>query len=71
MTSSGRRIAFFVGLVIAFALPKRIDCGYPGSDCAAGARCKPYELEPLGFYAIEFVFGRNVGFAYSSGIDCG
>ena len=29
MTSSGRRIAFLIGIVIAFMLPKKVECGYP------------------------------------------
>ena len=39
MTSSGRRIAFLLGILVAFALPKRVDCGYPGNDCRRGAAC--------------------------------
>ena len=73
MTSGGKRIAFFLGIVIALALPKRVDCGYPGADCkviGGGKTCAPYEVEPLGFYLIEYIVGRNVGFAYSSGDDC-
>ena len=73
MTSSGRRWAFFIGVFIALALPKRVDCGYPGGDCKTigeGRTCAPYEVEPLGFYLIELVAGRDVGFAYSSGDDC-
>jgi hypothetical protein len=73
MTSGGKRIAFFLGIAIALALPKRVDCGYPGADCkqiGGGKTCATYEVEPLGFYLIEYVVGRNVGFAYSSGDDC-
>lgn len=70
MTSSGRRIAFLLGVIVAFALPKRVDCGYPGNDCRHGQACGSYEVEPWGFYLIEYVAGRNVGFAYSSGDDC-
>ncbi len=73
MTSSGRRIAFLIGVVVALALPKRVDCGYPGSDCrhtAGGTTCGRYEIEPWGFYLIEYVAGRDIGFAYSSGDDC-
>jgi hypothetical protein len=76
MTSSGRRIAFFLGLAIAFALPKRVECGYAGATACAhpGSRpretCIDYKVEPWGFYLLESVFSRNVGFAYSSGEDC-
>jgi hypothetical protein len=73
MTSSGKRIAFFLGILVALALPKRVDCGYPGGDCKTignGRTCAPYEVEPLGFYLIEYAVGRNVGFAYSTGSDC-
>ena len=75
MTSSGRRIAFFLGLAIAFALPKRIECGHPGATCAhpgtrPGQICSDYEVEPWGFYLLESLLGRDVGFAYSSGEDC-
>jgi hypothetical protein len=70
MTSSGRRWAFLIGVVIAFMLPKRVECGYPGAQCIRNPGCSVYELEPLGFYLIEYVAGRDVGFAYSSGEDC-
>lgn len=68
MTSSGRRIAFFVGLAIAFMLPKKVPCGRPDTLCAI--RCTPYEVEPIGFYLIEYLVDRNVGFVYSRGTDC-
>jgi hypothetical protein len=73
MTSSGRRLAFLFGVLIAFALPKRVECGYPGATCSRlgeGTTCGRYEVEPWGFYLIEYVVGRDVGFAYSSGDDC-
>lgn len=75
MTTRGRTIALVIGAVLAFALPKRVDCGFPGGSCShAGPRrgelCTPYEVEPWGFYLLEHVFGRDVGFAYSSGEDC-
>ena len=62
MTFAGRRFAFVIGIVIAFALPKRIEEPY--------GRCTDYEIEPLGFYLLEQVFHGNVGFNYSSGRDC-
>lgn len=74
MTSGGKRIAFFVGVVIALSLPKRVDCGYPGANCkqagGGGKTCVPYDVEPLGFYLIEYVVGHDVGFTYSTGDDC-
>jgi hypothetical protein len=69
MTSSGRRLAFFVGIVLAFALPKHVDCGYPGGTCGGG-RCTYYEVEPWGFYLLENLLGRDIGFAYTSDYDC-
>jgi hypothetical protein len=76
MTSSGRRIAFVLGLAIAFALPKRVECNFPDAHACAhpGLRprevCTDYRVEPWGFYLLESVFGRQVGFAYTSGEDC-
>lgn len=73
MTSNGRRIAGLIALVVAFALPKRVACGYPGGTCERVVdhrACHSYELEPLGFYVLEDVFGRDIGFAYSTGDDC-
>ena len=74
MTTRGTRIAFALAIAIALALPKRVECGYPGASCRhTGARqttCSRYEIEPLGFYVIELVAQRDVGFAYESGDDC-
>ncbi len=74
MTSSGRRIAFLIGVLVALSLPKKIECGFPGGVCQhAGPYrtvCTPYEVEPWGLYLIEYVAGRDVGFAYSSDEDC-
>jgi hypothetical protein len=73
MTSSGRRAAFFVAILLAFALPKRVECGYPGAACTVRQgheTCTHYELEPWGFYLLENMLGRDVGFAYTSGDDC-
>lgn len=74
MTSSGRRLAFFIGVAIAFALPKRVECSYPGATTCGrlvGRQwCTPYELEPFGFYLIEHLAGRNIGFAYTRGDGC-
>lgn len=73
MTSSGRLWALVFGIVIAFALPKHVECGYPGAECARivhREKCVAYELEPWGFYLIEKLANRDVGFAYKSGEDC-
>lgn len=73
MTSNGRRLAFFIGVTIAFMLPKQIECGYPGGTCERIVDrrvCHMYEIEPWGFYLLENVFHRDIGFAYSTGDDC-
>lgn len=73
MTSNGRRVAFLIGVIIAFMLPKRVDCGYPDGKCAhvvGHDECTPYEIEPWGFYLIEKLAGRDVGFAYSHDEEC-
>jgi len=73
MTSSGRRWAFLIGVLVALALPKRVECGFPGATCQVrrGSEvCTGYEIEPWGFYLLEYVAGRDIGFAYSSGDGC-
>jgi hypothetical protein len=73
MTSSGRRLAFFVAVLIAFALPKRVECTFPGQECAqivGREKCTRYEIEPWVFYGLEHLLDRDIGFAYSSGDDC-
>ncbi|TMQ05104.1 MAG: hypothetical protein E6J91_41505 [Deltaproteobacteria bacterium] len=74
MTTRGTRIAFAIAAVIALALPKRVECGYPGATCGHAGRwrtiCSRYEIEPLGLYLVELVAQRDVGFAYESGDDC-
>lgn len=74
MTTRGRQIAFAIAVVAALALPRRVDCGYPGGICGHAGKwrttCTPYEVEPLAFYLIELVAHRDVGFAYTSGDDC-
>ena len=76
MSSSGRRWAFLVGMLIAFALPKREDCGFSGASAChvpgpmRGEICTPYEIEPWGFSLIEDLVGRDVGFAYEHDQEC-
>ena len=74
MSTRGARIAFVFAVVITGLLPKRVECGYPGATCGhAGAwrtTCTDFEIEPLGFYVLELVANRDVGFAYSAGDDC-
>lgn len=74
MTSNGRRIALVVAVIVLFLLPKRVECGYPGAVCGrAGVLqqlCKTYELEPLGFFLLESVAERDIGFAYTTGEEC-
>jgi len=74
MTSRGKQLAFLFGVLIAFFLPKQVECGYPGAKCARPASfhrtCTAYEMEPFGFYLIERLVDDDVGFAYTSGEDC-
>ena len=74
MSTRGTHLALAVAVVIAFLLPKRVECGYPGATCGhAGTwrtTCTDVEIEPLGFYVIELIARRDVGFAYSAGDDC-
>jgi hypothetical protein len=73
MTSDGRRLAFLIGVLIACALPKRVECEFPGNECAHQVghdQCTDYEVEPWLFYGLEHLFGRDIGFAYSHGVDC-
>jgi hypothetical protein len=74
MSTRGTQIAFAFAVVIALALPKRVECSFPGGTCGHPGRwrttCTDYEIEPLGFYLLELVAKRDVGFAYSRGEDC-
>lgn len=75
MTTRGKQLAVLFGLIVVFAVPKHVECGFPGADkcthkASMGRVCTPYELEPFGFYLIEKLASANVGFAYSSGEDC-
>jgi hypothetical protein len=74
MSTRGTRLAFLVAVAIAFFLPKRVECSYPGASCGHAGRwrtiCTDFEIEPLGFYVLELAAHRDVGFAYSTGDDC-
>jgi hypothetical protein len=74
MSTRGTRFAFVFAIVIALALPKRVECRFPGATCGHAGRwrttCTDYEIEPLAFYLIELAVKRDVGFAYSAGEDC-
>jgi len=74
MSTRGTRLAFAFAIAVAFLLPKRVDCRYPGATCGHAGRwrttCTDFEIEPLGFYVIELVAHRDVGFAYSTGDEC-
>jgi hypothetical protein len=73
MTTRGRMIAALIGITIAFMLPKRIDCAPGGVGCkriGQGVGCSLYEIEPFGFFLLEQVVRRNVGFAYERADSC-
>lgn len=75
MTSRGKRLAALFAGVVLFMLPKHVECGFPGARCEPHkvefrGMCKSWELEPVGFYLIEKLADRDVGFAYSHGEDC-
>lgn len=74
LTSRGKRITAFIAVILALLLPKDVECGYPGGECGRRGElhqvCKDHELEPLGFYLLERLLDRNVGFAYRSGEEC-
>jgi len=74
MTSRGKTIAGVIALIILFFLPKHVECGYPDGRCGHQGmfrqQCKPYEVEPLGLFALEKLAKRDIGFAYATGEDC-
>lgn len=74
LTSRGKRITAAIAVIIAFLLPKNVECGYPGGECGRIGMfrqvCKYYELEPLGFFLLERLLDRDVGFAYRKGEEC-
>jgi hypothetical protein len=74
MTTRGTRAAFAFAVLIALALPKRVECSYPGEACGHAGKyrmtCTSFEIEPLGFYLVELVANRDVGFAYQRDDEC-
>jgi hypothetical protein len=74
MTSRGKQIAALIALSLLLFMPKHVECGYPGGTCTRDGPfrmvCRGWEVEPLGFYLIELLAERDIGFAYSSGEDC-
>ena len=74
MTSSGKRTAAIVGIIGALALPRKTPCLAPGLTCEAitvdGGSCTPTDLEPLGIYALEWLFGQDLGLRYQRWLDC-
>ena len=74
MTTRGTRIAFVISIVLVCLLPKRTECSYPGATCGHAGRgrqtCTYADVEPLGFFLVESVFERNIGFAYSREEEC-
>ncbi|MEZ4366407.1 MAG: hypothetical protein R2939_08985 [Kofleriaceae bacterium] len=73
MTTSGTRWAVAIVLALAFFLPVRLPCSFPGQDCAEirdKRLCRDGDLEPLGFYLVERVLRRDLGFAYSTTRAC-
>jgi hypothetical protein len=74
MTTRGTHLALVIAAAAAFFLPKRVDCSFPGQSCnVAGPHhsiCASHDVEPLGFYGLELVLHRDLGFAYSTEIEC-
>lgn len=74
MTSRAKQITALIAVGIALLLPRQVDCGYPGGECAVPGMsrrmCTAYEVEPMGIFLVEWVVGRNIGFAYSRGQNC-
>lgn len=74
MSSRGKQLAVLLAMFMMLFLPKHVECGYPGGQCARDGPfrlvCRSYEVEPLGFYLIELLAKRDVGFAYSTGETC-
>ncbi len=67
MTSSGRRWAFLVGVLIALALPKQVERG----TVRRGKTVCTHEVTvPFGGYLVESAFGRPLGIAYATNDEC-
>jgi hypothetical protein len=74
MTTRGRVLAGVIGIAVAFLMPKRLPCHFPGQACerldAGGRLCKAEEVEPLGVWALEWLVRRDVGLAYRRSETC-
>ncbi|MEZ4364057.1 MAG: hypothetical protein R3B48_28045 [Kofleriaceae bacterium] len=74
LSTRAMRWAYLTALVVAFFLPKKLDCSFPGQSCAPytslGLRCTRQDLEPWGFYLLERAFDRDIGFAYAHYETC-
>lgn len=74
MTTRGTRLAFVFAIFLVALLPKRVECAYPGATCGHAGRwrttCTDVDIEPLGFYLLESVLERDIGFAYSHDEEC-
>jgi hypothetical protein len=74
MTSRAKQITALLAVSLGLLFPRQVECGHPGGECAVPGMnrtmCSTHEVEPLGFYLVEWLVGRNVGFAYSRGQTC-
>ncbi|HWU86198.1 MAG TPA: hypothetical protein VN253_02940 [Kofleriaceae bacterium] len=74
MTSRGKQVTALIALALMLFLPKHVECGYPGGECGRDGPfrqvCRRYEVEPMGFYLLELLVERDLGFAYSTGETC-
>lgn len=74
MTSRGKQTAALVGILFAFALPKKTPCLSPRTSCelveAEGTTCTPTDLEPFGVFALEWLIGDDLGVQYRRWLDC-
>jgi hypothetical protein len=74
MTSRAKQVTALIAMLLALLLPKHVDCGFPGGECTRAGTfhrlCRSYEVEPIGLFAAEWLLGRDIGFAYSTGETC-
>ena len=74
MSSRGKQLAFLFAVAIVFLLPKQVECDRPGASCHKPGPyhsvCTRHDTEPFGFYLLELVLDRDVGFAYAHEEDC-